>query len=163
VKYSIGFRTSVLRKVLPPESRSVSQVARESGISDITIQSWLSKLKEGTLEVAAEGNEPTPNQRSPAEKFRLLMQGKLLPEDQRGEWLRQNGLHSEHLNLWEQELTQLMTNKQEDLKAENKALKKQNKELEKELTRKEKALAEVVALLTLKKKLDARFGVDEEA
>jgi len=45
-----------------------------------------------------------------------------------------------------------MTNKQEDLKAENKALKKQNKELERELTRKEKALAEVVALLTLKKK-----------
>ena len=113
-------------------------MARESGISVITIQSWLSKLKEGTLEVAAEGNEPTPSQRSPAEKFRLLMQGKLLPEDQRGEWLRQNGLHSEHLNLWEQELTQLMTNKQEDLKAENKALKKQNKELERELTRKEK-------------------------
>ena len=83
MKYSIGFRTSVLRKVLPPESRSVY----------------------------------------------------------------------EHLNLWEQELTQLMTNKQEDLKAENKALKKQNKELERELTRKEKALAEVVALLTLKKKL----------
>ena len=133
MKYSIGFRTSVLRKVLPAESRSVYQMARESGISVITIQSWLSKLKEGTLEVAAEGNEPTPSQRSPAEKFRLLMQGKLLPEDQRGEWLRQNGLHSEHLNLWEQELTQLMTNKQEDL------------------------------LLTLKKKLDARFGVDEEA
>ena len=38
-----------------------------------------------------------------------------------------------------------MTDKQDELKAENKALKKQNKELEKELTRKEKALAEVVA------------------
>ena len=164
MKYSIGFRTSVLRKVLPPESRSVYQVARETGISAITIQSWLAKLKEGTLEIAAaEGSEPTPGQRGPAEKFKLLMQGKLLPEDQRGEWLRQNGLHSEHLNLWEQELTQLMTDKQDDLKAENRALKKQNKELEKELTRKEKALAEVVALLTLKKKLDARYGVDEEA
>ena len=56
-------------------------MARESGISVITIQSWLSKLKEGTLEVATEGNEPTPSQRSPAEKFRLLMQGKLLPEE----------------------------------------------------------------------------------
>jgi transposase len=163
LKYSVGFRTSILRKVLPPESRSVYQVARESGISAITIQSWLSKLKEGTLEIAAEGTEPTPSQRGPAEKFKLLMQGKLLPEDQRGEWLRQNGLHGEHLNLWEQELTQLMTDKQDDLKAENKALKKQNRDLEKELTRKEKALAEVVALLTLKKKLDARYGVDEEA
>jgi len=58
-------------------------VARESGISAITIQSWLSKLKEGTLEVAAEGMNRLRSQRSPAEKFRLLMQGKLLPEDQR--------------------------------------------------------------------------------
>ena len=123
----------------------------------------ISERCQHTLEIAAEGSEPSPSQRGPAEKFKLLMQGKLLPEDQRGEWLRQNGLHGEHLNLWEQELTQLMTDKQDDLKAENKALKRQNKELEKELTRKEKALAEVVALLTLKKKLDARFGMDEEA
>lgn len=163
MKYSIGFRTAVLRKVLPPESRSVYQVARESGISAITIQSWLSKLKDGTLEVSAEGAEPTPSQRSAAEKFRLLLQGRLLPEEQRGEWFRQNGLHSEHLNLWEQELSQLMTDKQDELKAQNKALKKRTRELENELTRKEKALAEVVALLTLKKKLDARYGVDEEA
>ena len=162
MKYSIGFRNSVLRKVLPPESRSVYQVARETGISAITIQSWLSKVKEGTLEINAEGGEPTPSQRNPAEKFKLLMQGRLLAEDQRGEWLRQNGLHSEHLILWEQELEQFMGDKQDDLKAENKALKKKNKDLEKELTRKEKALAEVVALLTLKKKLDTRFGGDEE-
>jgi transposase len=163
VKYSIGFRTSVLRKVLPPENKSVYQVAREMGISAITIRSWLSKLKEGTLEISTEGAEPTPGQRAAAEKFKLLLQGKFLPEEQRGEWLRQNGLHSEHLNLWEQELTQLMSDKQDDVKAEIKALKKRNRELEAELTRKEKALAEVVALLTLKKKLDARFGADEEA
>ena len=32
MKYSIGFRTSALRKVLSPERRSVYQVARKSGI-----------------------------------------------------------------------------------------------------------------------------------
>jgi transposase-like protein len=45
MKYSIGFRTSVLRKVLPPESKSLYQVAREAGISAITIQSWLSQAE----------------------------------------------------------------------------------------------------------------------
>ena len=49
MKYSFGFRSSVLKKVLPPESRSVHQVAREFSISVITVQSWLSKLKGGTL------------------------------------------------------------------------------------------------------------------
>jgi transposase len=161
LKYSIGFRNSILRKVLPPENRSVASVAREAGISAVTIQSWIGKVKDGTLELASEGFEPTPGQRSPAEKFRLLLQGKLLPEDQRGEWLRQNGLHAEHLTLWEQELSSTMADQHHDLKAEVAALKKQNKALEKELTRKEKALAEVVALLTLKKKLTDRFGEAE--
>ncbi|MGH2507507.1 MAG: transposase [Ktedonobacteraceae bacterium] len=162
MRYSLAFRNSILRKVLPPESRSVYQVAREAGISAITIHSWMSKLKEGKLELDPEGNDPTPRDWPVAQKFRLLMEGRMLDSDQRGEWLRTNGLHSEHLTLWEQELTNLMTDKQGDLKSQNKDLKKQVKDLEKELSRKEKAMAEVVALLVLKKKVDARFGVDEE-
>ena len=73
-----------------------------------------------------------------------------------------NGLHSEHLTLWEQELGNLMTDKQDNLKSEVRDLKKQVKDLEKELNRKEKAMAEVVALLVLTKKLDAKYGVDGE-
>jgi len=73
-----------------------------------------------------------------------------------------NGLHSEHLTLWEQELCNLMIDKQDNLKSEVRDLKKQVKDLEKELNRKEKAMAEVVALLVLKKKLDSKYGVDEE-
>ena len=72
-----------------------------------------------------------------------------------------NGLHSEHLTLWEQELGNLMTDKQEDLKSEVRELKKQVKNLEKEANRKDRAMAEVVALLVLKKKLDSKYGVDE--
>jgi transposase len=41
MKYSIGYRNSVLRKVLPPESRSVASVAREMGINNLTIHHWL--------------------------------------------------------------------------------------------------------------------------
>ncbi len=55
MKYSIGFGDSVLRKVLPPRSHSVSAVAKEVGISAGTIQSWLSKLKAGTLDLEMEG------------------------------------------------------------------------------------------------------------
>lgn len=51
MKFSIGFRNSVLKKVLPPESRIVLSVGKEFGISAVTIKSWLSKLKDGTLDI----------------------------------------------------------------------------------------------------------------
>lgn len=162
MRYSLAFRNGVLRKVLPPENRSVYQVAREAGISAITIHSWMNKLKEGKLELTPEGTDPTPRELTASQKFRLLMEGRQLPTEARGEWLRTNGLHSEHLTLWEQELANLMTVKQDNLKSEVRDLKKQVKDLERELNRKEKAMAEVVALLVLKKKLDAKYGVDEE-
>jgi transposase-like protein len=162
MRYNLTFRNSILRKVLPPESRSVYQVAKEAGVSAITIHSWMSKLKEGKLVLDPEATDPVPRDYPPAQKFRLLMEGKILPEEQRGEWLRLKGLHSEHLPLWEQELSNLMTDKQDNLKTENKDLKSQVRSLEKELLRKDRALAEVVALLTLKKKLDSRYPGEEE-
>ena len=162
MRYSLAFRNGVLRKVLPPENRSVYQVAKEAGVSPITIHSWMSKLKEGKLELDPEGTDPVPRDWPSAQKFRLLMEGRQIAAEERGEWLRTNGLHSEHLTLWEAELAGLMTDKQNNFKDEVRNLKKQVKDLERELNRKEKALAEVAALLVLKKKLDAKYGVVEE-
>ena len=51
-----------------------------------------------------------------------------------------------------------MTDKQNNFKDEVRNLKKQVKDLEKELNRKEKALAEVAALLVLKKKWMPSMG-----
>ena len=55
-----------------------------------------------------------------------------------------------------------MKDKDTELKQENAKLKKEKKDLEKELRRKEKALAEMAALLTLKKKADAIWGEKED-
>lgn len=55
------------------------------------------------------------------------------------------------VSTWEQELNNLMTDKQEISKAENKALNKKVLELEKAGNRKDKSMSEVVALLVLKK------------
>ncbi|HPJ44403.1 MAG TPA: helix-turn-helix domain-containing protein, partial [Spirochaetota bacterium] len=67
-----------------------------------------------------------------------------------------------HLNLWEQELKDILKDKDTELKQENAKLKKEKKDLEKELRRKEKALAEMAALLTLKKKADTIWGDKED-
>jgi transposase len=140
----------------------VYSVAKELGISPVTIQSWLSKLKEGTMDLETDGFEPTPSQRGAAEKLKLLLESKSLHEEDQGEWLRKHGLHTEHLSLWAQELENLVTDKQENLRRENTELKKELKRIKKEQERNQKAMAEALALLTLKKKAEKLFESDEE-
>ncbi|MFA6890745.1 MAG: helix-turn-helix domain-containing protein [Sphaerochaetaceae bacterium] len=159
MRYSTGFQASVVRKVLQRGDKSVYQVSKETGISSTTIHSWMLRHKAGKLDLDTAG-EPTVSQRSPGEKLALLLESKTLGEEDLGEWLRRQGLHSEHLPLWEQELTGMANDKQGEIRNENSALRKENKRLEKELARKEKALAEVAVLLTRKKKHPDLFDQD---
>ena len=118
-------------------------------------------MKSGTLTVEQDDDGPV-NERSFKEKLDLLLEYQRLPEEGIGEWLRQKGLHNEHIALFRQELTTNMANKSDDKDKRIKELEKKVKLQEKELQRKESALAEVVAILTLKKKLDSRRGITDE-
>jgi hypothetical protein len=109
-----------------------------------------------------EGDSIPPSERHPGEKLALLLESKTIAAERMGEWLRGHGLHSEHLPLWEQELTTTMNDKDKDSKTAISTLRKENKRLQKELARKEKALAEVAILLTLKKKYPTLFEQEEE-
>ena len=169
MKYSKGFKGSIVRRVVEHEGKSIYQVAKETGICTATINNWIEKHKAGKL-VLDSYDELTPSQRNPGEKLALLLESKTLDDENRGEWLRQQGLHSEHLPLWEQELASMVQDKQSALKSENTTLKKEKKQLEKELRAKEhelaikeKALADVAVLLTLKKKHRNLFQEDEES
>lgn len=159
MKYTRRIKESALRKILPPENQSVAEVAREMGISDQTIYNWKKQVENGTLYLDDLGSPLTAN---PIERFNLILEGKSISEEESGKWLREKGLHSEHLNLWEQEFKDILKDKDNKLKLENQKLRKEKKELEKELRRKEKALAEMAALLTLKKKANAIWGDDED-
>lgn len=159
MKYSLAFKENVVRRILPPHNESVRGVAKESGISENSIYIWIKKLKEGTL---GKDGDVYPSKRQPKEKLRLLLEGKLVPDENQGEWLRKNGLHSEHLHQFEQELREIVEDKSEKQKEENRRLKAEVTDLKKELRRKEKALAEMAALLTLKKKANEIWGDPED-
>ena len=126
MKYSKRFKESVLRKVLPPENRSVPEVAREMGISDQTIYNWKKMLENGEQLF---DEESSPSSIGRLEKFNLLLEGKTIVEEDSGKWLREKGLHSEHLNLWEQEFKDILKDKETELKQENTRLKKEKKEV----------------------------------
>ena len=160
MKYSSGFRNNVLKKVLPPSNISIYAVSKETGVADQTIRNWLQKVKDGSLDSSS--GELSTLHRNSSEKLNLLLKSRSLKDEELGKWLRENGIHSETLKLWEQEVREMMTDKEKQYKEELKESRHKIKELEKELQRKEKALAEVAALLTLKKKADAIWGVKEE-
>lgn len=159
MRYSLAFKQSVLRRVLPPNNESVVSISEELGVTANSIYLWIKKAGNDTLD---RDGEVAPNKRGPREKFRLLLESKGIDPEKQGEWLRERGLHSEHLTQYEQELREIVEDKNEKQKEENKRLKEQVKELQKELRRKDKALAETAALLTLKKKAAEIWGDDED-
>jgi transposase len=115
-----------------------------------TIRNWIAKVDQGIL---GDDVQLGPRQLGAPEKFALLLEAAGLKEDERGPWIREKGLHTEHLQLWQQELRDTVAEKSNKDKQDLKDAKKRIKELEKELNRKDKALAEMAALVALKKKL----------
>ncbi len=159
MRYSRAIKESVLKKVLPPEKRSIREVSTEYGISEQTIRNWIERVNNGILSLDVDRG---PNYLSSAEKFHLLLESAGIPEEERGNWIREKGLHTEHLHLWEQELRDTVTDKQQENKQELREAKKKIKALEKELNRKDKALAEMAALIALKKKLHQILEENED-
>ena len=110
MKYTTSFRNSVLKKILPPSNRSVTSVSKETGVAVVTINNWLAKLKEGKMSLDEDDENPS-SMRNSREKLDLLIEYQTVSEENQGEWLRQHGLHSEHLPLFRQELNELMAEK----------------------------------------------------
>jgi transposase-like protein len=160
MKYSKGFRATIVKKTLDEPGKSISQIAKENNIYPATLGNWIKQYEKGILSMdGCDGI--APSRRHPGEKLALLLESKAIEERELGGWLRRHGLHSEHLSLWEQELTNMANDKNNAATTENTQLKKENKRLRKELKRKEKALAEAAILLTLKKKFPNLYPEDE--
>ena len=158
-RYSAQFRNSILKKMMPPENRSAADLATEYGITISTIYNWKARMNNGTLQV--DDGAQSNRSRQLGEKFSLLLESKGLSDDKLGSWLRENGLHSEHLTVWEQEVRDFMTKGEQEAREQLRELKKEFKKNQKELDRKDKALAEMAAIIALQKKT-ARLLQDEE-
>ncbi len=159
-RYSDQFRNNIIQKMVGPERRSAPDLSREYGVSVATIYGWKSKLKDGTLSVMS--RQSSSNERSPSEKLMLLLESKQVPEDLMGEWLRKNGLHSQHLELWEEELKSLLNEKNSEQAHALKIARQEIRERDKEINRKNKALAEMSTLIALQKKTALLFQEYEE-
>ena len=133
--YSTKQRNIVLMKVLPPNNRPVHEVSKESGIGVQTIYKWLNMVKDGTYAVG-DVEETPPVFKTDMEKFTLVLESKSIADK--------------------------MTVQEEKYREETKILRKELRKTQRELQKKEKALAEMAALYTLKKKAEEIWGANEE-
>lgn len=154
MKYSYDFKKGVVQKAL--SRKNVREVAEETGVTAWSIYQWIKQLNKGNLNSGGTG----PKGYTLSKKQTLLLEAQSIPDDEQGAWLRKNGIHSDHLNKWKDEIFDVMDKNNID-KIELRKAKEKIKELEKEINRKDKTLAEVTALLMLKKKL-SHFWEDEE-
>ena len=167
MKYSKGFKARMVRRMTGRDRISAARLSEEIGISQPTLSRWLREAGEE----AKRGNgvktttAPTgprvvrPEDLSAAEKLRLVKEAAELRGEELGAFLRRHGLHEVQLKQWEEAaLSALETPKKTRRRQSPEA--KQIQRLQRELDRKDKALAEVTALLALKKKLELLFGED---
>jgi transposase-like protein len=156
--YSQGFREAAVKKMLEPGARSVAGLSRELGVSEQTLYNWRKQFR--VITGREEQKERTPRQWTVPERYDAILHAASLTEETYGEWLRAQGLRSDDIDTWKKEL-RAMTSTTKD-KEELKMLRKKCKEIERELSRKDRALAEVSALLVLKKKVDLLWGGSED-
>ena len=83
MRYSQGFKESILRKMLPPENRRVTEMSRETGVAAWTLYQWKRAVREGKLDPS--DGQLRPGDRNPAEMLRLLLQGNSLSKEGRTE------------------------------------------------------------------------------
>lgn len=153
-----GYVDDLLSKYLNRGHRTTESIAQDTGVSLASIYGWTKKY--GNVHGMTNKPGRKPNDRNAQEKFQLVMKYFSLPEEDRGKFLRENGLHSDHLEQWKRMLESGFDSKPKSSSlAEDK---KKIKDLEKEIRRKDKALAEAAALLILQKKANLLWGTDED-
>lgn len=163
-RYSEDFKYSIMKKMMSPDNQSVSQISRETGLSEGTLHKWKKQARAKGIPVP--GGEQKPENWSTQDKFLIVMETTPLTEIEMAEYCRSKGLYVEQVHAWRDAcmqanggVAQQASRLQKELRQKDKELKK----VEQELRRKEAALAETAALLVLRKKANAIWGDGEDA
>ena len=145
--------------MMPPENKLVSELARETGITEQTLYTWRRQLKGQGVVVPGDGKNA--EQWSSEDKFAVVLESATLNSAELAEYCRRKGLYGEQIAAWRKICGAANSNAAQvaqGQRAQSKDDQKRIRLLEKELHRKEKALAEVAALLVLRKKAQAIWG-----
>ena len=162
-RYSEEFKDSIIKKMMASNPVSISELVKETGVSDVTLYKWRTASRNKGNAVPE--NAINAEKWTSANKLATVIETAALNEAEIGEYCRTKGLYAEQIREWKtaalsgyEQTQQIEKSKQRTRQADQ----KQIKGLKSELRRKEKALAETAALLVLSKKWEAIWGENEE-
>ncbi len=106
--------------------------------------------------------QKTSKKWTPEAKLKAISETLAMSEEELGVYLRREGLHSNELKEWREEVIKGLAPIAKKAAAKKDERDEKIKILEREIRRKDKALAEASALLILQKKIDLIWGSKDE-
>jgi transposase len=162
-RFSEEFKYSIIRRMMPPRNEAVNAIARETGLTEVTLYKWKKSAKAKGM--AVPGGETESERWSTQDKFSIVVETATLSEIEMAEYCRSKGLYVEQIQAWRDACMQAnggVAEQANQLQKNNREKDRQIKKLNQELRRKEAALAETAALLVLRKKASAIWGDNED-
>ncbi len=163
IRYSEEQKRWAIEQMKLPLNRTVAELAKETGITCVTLRTWRNAARQAGQCVPA----GQPSERwSSADKFQAVLQAAPLNEEETHAYCRRRGLLPEQLQQWRAACEQA-NDASDPAPAQGRVVspdtQQQIRNLQRELKRKNEALAEAAALLVLRKKADAIWGQGEDA
>jgi hypothetical protein len=155
------------------EGLSATALSREVGLAQPTLSRWLreaARLAPMANHKHVSSDQPLrPRQQSPrewalADKLRAVLEAEGLSDAVLGAFLRERGLHEAQLRAWRSALQAALAESRPGQHRRTRSAETgQIRALQKELQRKDRALAEVTALLALKKRIAELWGDEADS
>lgn len=161
-KYPKEMKEAVVARMLSGEE-TMADINRETGININTLYRWRDAAQQKGL--TATTKYKNADKWSSQDKFTVVLETANLSEIEFSEYCRNKGIYPEQVKEWKSACINANDGEKASNPKANKELREERREKEKlakELQRKEKALAEAAALLVLRKKADAIWGMEEE-
>lgn len=160
--YTEAFRAKMVQRMLGPNAKSATALAEENGIHQPTLSRWLRDARTLDGMMTHKKRKKKTQRWTSSEKLRIVLAASQLEDAELGALLRREGVHEPDLERWRSTILAAL---EEDGGKKRRGPSPEAKELaavRRDLLRKDKALAEVSALLVLKKKADAIWGVVDD-
>lgn len=156
ILYSKEFKDRAVQAFLDRGPRPSREISKEYGVALSSLYVWVAAAAFGA-EIEEDESPIPPDQWPAARRLRAISVFDSLTAEERGEFLRNTGLTTVHIEKWRQMMYAALETKDH----ERQKLEKRIRDLEREVDRKDKALAEAAALLILQKKARHLFSVEE--
>jgi transposase len=144
--YSLAFKQKMIERLTGKDAVSANQLSKETGVRQQNLSRWLWQARNLPT---MESDKQTACEWTVGQKARLLADASKLAGNELTAHLEREGVKFAEFEQWRLAL--------EEGGRASAATTKRVRNLERELARKEKALAEVAALLVLKKTIDSIY------